>query len=53
MTTMAHALVHLSDQDLVAEVTRLAARAREATADIIEALAELDARRGSTSLTTP
>jgi hypothetical protein len=36
---------HLSDADLVAEVTSLAGREREATAQLIAYLAELDARR--------
>jgi 5-methylcytosine-specific restriction endonuclease McrA len=35
----------LSDQDLLREVTRLAAREREATARLIASLAELDRRR--------
>jgi hypothetical protein len=37
--------LHLSDADLVAEVTRLAGRERGATADLVAHLAELD-RRG-------
>jgi hypothetical protein len=36
---------HLSDDDLVANVTSLAGREREATVDLIAHLAELDARR--------
>jgi hypothetical protein len=36
---------HLSDDDLVAKVTSLAGREREATVDLIAHLAELDARR--------
>jgi len=39
------ALSHLSDQELVATVTRLVARANDATADLIAALSELDTRR--------
>jgi hypothetical protein len=36
---------HLSDPDLIAEVTRLAALERKAIAALVSALAELDARR--------
>jgi hypothetical protein len=36
---------HLSDRDLLAEVTRLAAREREASAALVTLLAEMDARR--------
>ncbi|MPY90673.1 MAG: hypothetical protein GEU99_22475 [Luteitalea sp.] len=36
---------HLSDHDLLCEVTRLAVREREATARLIACLAEVDARR--------
>lgn len=43
--TTAPALTHLSDLDLVATVTRLVAREHDATADLIAALAEFDARR--------
>ena len=35
----------MSDLDLIATVARLVARESEATADLIEALAEFDARR--------
>jgi len=35
---------HLSDPDLIAEVTRLAALERKAIAALVSALAELDAR---------
>lgn len=35
----------LSDDDLLAEVTRLASRERRATAELVASLAELDARR--------
>ena len=36
---------HLSDDDLLVEVTRLAANERAATAQLVAALAEVDARR--------
>ena len=36
---------HLSDHDLLAEVTRLASSERQATSKLVSALAELDARR--------
>ncbi|MDQ3349659.1 MAG: hypothetical protein M3545_17065 [Acidobacteriota bacterium] len=36
---------HLSNTDLLAETVRLAARERDATAQMIAALAEIDARR--------
>jgi len=36
---------HLSDPDLIAEVTRLATLERKAIAGLVSALAELDARR--------
>jgi hypothetical protein len=44
-TTMFSSLAHLSDQELLAQVTRLAAEERQATALLIAHLAELDARR--------
>jgi 5-methylcytosine-specific restriction endonuclease McrA len=43
MTT--NSLAHLSDAELITEVTRLAAHERHATARLIASLAELDARR--------
>jgi hypothetical protein len=43
--TMIHASAQLSDKELLAEVKRLAAHERVATADLIATLAELDARR--------
>ncbi|HEX7128380.1 MAG TPA: HNH endonuclease [Thermodesulfobacteriota bacterium] len=42
---MLSSLTELSDADLLAQVTRLAAREREATVALIAHLAELDARR--------
>lgn len=47
MTTSAHvdALYTLSDRELIAETRRLAARERHATAHVIAALMELDARK--------
>jgi hypothetical protein len=47
MTTPAHvdALNTLSDRELIAEIRRLAERERHATADVIAALMELDARK--------
>jgi hypothetical protein len=44
-TTMFSSLAYLSDQELLAQVTRLAAEERQATALLIAHLAELDARR--------
>ncbi|MBI3975606.1 MAG: hypothetical protein HY334_04365 [Armatimonadetes bacterium] len=44
-TTMCSSLAHLSDQELVARLTHLAADERHATAVLIAHLAELDARR--------
>ena len=43
--SIAPAPTQLSDLDLIATVARLVAREREATADLIAALAEFDARR--------
>ena len=40
-----HVPEHLSDPELIAEVTRLAASERKAIAELVSALAELDARR--------
>lgn len=45
MTTPYTSFDHLSDQDLLDEVTRLAARERHATAQLIASLATVDARR--------
>jgi len=42
---MFSSLAHLSDQELLAQVTRLAAEERQATALLIAHLADLDARR--------
>jgi 5-methylcytosine-specific restriction endonuclease McrA len=40
-----HLLAHLTDEQLLAEVVGLAARERQATAELIRSLMELDARR--------
>ena len=40
-----HVPERLSDPELIAEVTRLAASERKAIAELVSALAELDARR--------
>ncbi len=47
MTSLAHvdALNTLSDRELIAEIRRLAERERQATADVIAALMEMDARK--------
>lgn len=45
MTTTLYPLAHLSDEDLLVEVSRLAEHERDATAHLIASLAELDARR--------
>ncbi|MPZ20557.1 MAG: hypothetical protein GEV06_21975 [Luteitalea sp.] len=45
MMTRLSTFQHLSDQDLLREVTHLAAGEREATARLIACLAEIDARR--------
>ena len=45
MTHPPSALAHLSDDELLAEVRRLAERERQAIAQLIASLAELDARR--------
>jgi hypothetical protein len=45
MSLRPSSLAHLSDEQLVAEVKRLAATERRATAALIRALMELDARR--------
>jgi hypothetical protein len=45
MDTIDSRPTHLSDEDLLAKVTRLAACERQATTELIAALAELDARR--------
>lgn len=45
MTTLTVAPASLSDPDLLLEVRRLVTREREATARLVAALAELDARR--------
>ena len=45
MTKTRFSLVHLSDEDLLMEITRLADRERQTTAQLIASLAELDARR--------
>jgi hypothetical protein len=45
MKTIEPGFAQLSDRDLLAEVTRLAACEQQATADLIAVLAELDARR--------
>ena len=45
MTTKWSCLQHLSDRELLDEVATLAAREREATADLIASLIEVDARR--------
>jgi hypothetical protein len=44
MVTITRSFVHLSDAQLLTEVQALAAREREATAELIAFLAELDAR---------
>jgi hypothetical protein len=44
-TTLLASVAHLSNAELLAQVTRLAAREREATAALVAHLAELDARR--------
>ena len=45
MTTAPLSVTRLSDQQLLTEVRRLADRERQATAQLIASLAELDARR--------
>ena len=45
MTQSPSSLTHLSDAQLLDEVRRLAARERQATAELIRSLMELDARR--------
>jgi hypothetical protein len=45
MTQQLSALANLTDEQLLAEVTRLAARERQATAELIASLIELDGRR--------
>jgi hypothetical protein len=45
MTTTHFSLTHLSDREVIAEVARVASAEREATARLVVALAELDARR--------
>ena len=45
MMTTFSPLAHLSDDELIAEVGRLAEHERQATANLIASLAELDARR--------
>ena len=45
MNSAPHPVAQLSDHDLVAEVGRLAQSEREATAALLAALSELDARR--------
>jgi hypothetical protein len=45
MTNTLSTLEHLSDRELLTEVTRLAHREREATAQLIASLAELDERK--------
>lgn len=44
-TNILSSLAHLCDKALLAEAARLADRERQATAHLIAALAELDARR--------
>jgi hypothetical protein len=45
MTTASYSVAHVSDGDLLAEVKRLAACERQATAQLIASLIELDTRR--------
>jgi hypothetical protein len=45
MTQRLSSLANLTDEQLLAEVTRLAARERQATAELIGSLMELDGRR--------
>ena len=45
MNELFHVSAHLSDPELIAEVSRLAASEQRATAALVSALAELDARR--------
>ena len=45
MTTIRSSLAHLSDDELLVEVTRLAEHERQATSRLIASLAELDERR--------